>query len=483
MFNFIKKIFKKEQVVSQTVDLYLFNTLSQKKERFEPKDSTRVLIYSCGPTVYKKQHIGNMRAFVFADTLHRVLKYNYFGVKHVINITDVGHLTDDADDGEDKLEKSAKEKGKKAKDIARDITDLFMQDLKSLNLNLSEYEFPRATEYIAEQIEIIKQLEKKGYTYRTSDGIYFDSSKFKGYGALGSLNLENIKEGARIGKNPEKRNSTDFALWKFSKEGELRQQEWDSPWGVGFPGWHIECSAMSRALLGVQIDIHTGGIEHISVHHNNEIAQSECSSGVSPFVKYWLHAGHLKVNGEKMSKSLGNVLYLSDLKEKSFEALDFRYLLLGAHYRSELNFTWEALESAKRSRHKILRFVEAVSQAGEPSKKYMEAFRSSINDDLNSAKALAKLWTMLKDDSVNDADKLSTLLDFDKVLAIGIKEHYEKASSASFPVPSEVKKLAEERQKARSEKNWQKADSLRDEILEAGYKVIDKKDGYKLEKI
>ncbi len=483
MFDFIKRFFKKEQTVSQTADLYLFNTLSQKKERFEPKDSSRTLVYSCGPTVYKKQHIGNMRAFVFADTLHRVLKYNSYGVKHVINITDVGHLTDDADDGEDKLEKSAKEEGKRAQDIAREITELFMQDLKYLNLDLSDYEFPRATEYIAEQIEIIQQLEKKGYTYRTSDGIYFDSSKFKDYGKLGGINLEDIKEGARIGKNPEKRNPTDFALWKFSKEAEKRQQEWDSPWGLGFPGWHIECSAMSRALLGVQIDIHTGGIEHISVHHNNEIAQSECSSGVSPFVKYWLHAGHLKVDGEKMSKSLGNVLYLSDLQEKSFDALDFRYLLLGAHYKSELNFTWEALESAKRSRHKILRFVEAVPEIGEPNQKYKESFISNINDDLNTAKALASLWVMLKDNSIRDTDKLAALLDFDKVLAIGVREYYEKSKNTSSFVPRDVKKLAEERQKARSEKNWQEADMLREKILKSGYKVIDKKDGFRLEKI
>ncbi len=457
--------------------VYFKNTLSSKKELFEPLDPELVKIYSCGPTVYKKQHIGNMRAFVFADTLHRVLKYNGYKLKHVINITDVGHLTDDADDGEDKIEKSAKESGKSAKEISEEITKLFLQDLKKLNLNLVEYDFPKATAYIAEQIEIIKQLEKRGYTYRTSDGIYFDTSKFKDYGALGNLDKEGLREGARIGKNSEKKNPTDFALWKFSKAGEKRQQEWDSPWGVGFPGWHIECSAMSRTLLGVQIDIHTGGVEHVTVHHNNEIAQSECSSGVSPFVKYWLHGQHLKVDGEKMSKSLGNVIYLSDIEEKGFLPEEFRYFLLGAHYRSEINFTWEALGAAKSAHEKILRHL-TDSPKSQVNKKYKEKFLKAVNDDLNTPKALALFWKLLKDDSLSKDEKSATAFDFDKVLGLNLKKRLKLQKSES--VPQEVLNLARERQKARQEKNWEFADSLRDKIKEKGFDVLDTKDGTKV---
>jgi len=457
--------------------LTLYNTLSSKKELFEPLDPNNVKVYSCGPTVYKKQHIGNMRAFVFADTLHRVLQYNGYKLKHVINITDVGHLTDDADDGEDKMEKSAKEENKKAQDIADEITELFMRDLKDLNLKLDEYEFPRATAFVAEQIEIIKELEKKGYTYKISDGIYFDTAKFKNYGALGNVNKESLKEGARIGKTEGKRNPTDFALWKFSKEGEKRQQEWDSPWGRGFPGWHIECSAMSRSLLGVQIDIHTGGVEHIAVHHNNEIAQSECSSGVSPFVKYWLHGQHLKVNGEKMSKSLGNVIYLSDIKGRAFDPSVFRYFLLGAHYRSEINFTWEALKAAQSAYEKILRMLKAESKA-QANKEYKEKFLMAINNDLNTAKALAVLWDMLKDEKLSVEEKSATAFDFDRVLGLRLKEKLSQKSE----VPQEVLKLAKERQKAREEKNWAEADSLRDKIKEKGFEVLDTKNGFEIKK-
>ena len=329
--------------------IYLKNTLSGEKEEFVPIVPGLVTMYNCGPTVYNKVHIGNLRAYVFADTLRRVFEYNDYDVKQVINITDVGHLTDDedlSDRGEDKIEKSARAQGKSAQEIARAITKAFFNDLKSLNVEMDDITFPRATEYIKEQIAFIKTLEQKGYTYRTSDGIYFDTSLFKDYGKLGNIDIKGLQEGARIGKNSERKNITDFALWKFSKKDEKRQQEWDSPWGVGFPGWHIECSAMSRALLGAHFDVHTGGIDHIPIHHNNEIAQSVCATN-KKFVNYWLHSAHLMLNGEKISKSLGNVLFLEDLHAKGFTSSMYRYWLLTAHYSTQVNFTWEALDAAR----------------------------------------------------------------------------------------------------------------------------------------
>ncbi len=480
MFGFFKD-FLARQAKDEKFDIYLFNTLSKSKEKFIPLSKDSVKVYSCGPTVYKKQHIGNMRAFVFADTLHRMLLTNNYRLKHVINITDVGHLTDDADNGEDKLEKSAKEECKSAKEIAEHISKLFLDDLKSLNLNLSEYEFPRATQYITEQIEIIKELEKKGYTYKIEDGVYFDSSKFEKYGQLGNIDKEALKEGARIGQTKGKKHATDFALWKFSKAGEKRQQEWDSPWGRGFPGWHIECSAMSRALLGEQIDIHTGGIEHIAVHHNNEIAQSECSSGKSPFVRYWMHGQHLKVNGEKMSKSLGNVIYLSDIKERGFSPLAFRYFLLTAHYRSEINFTWEALEAASKAYSKLLDFLAKVENLGQINHSYKEKFIEKINDDLSTPAAIAIIWEMIKDDTLSPEDKKATLLYFDNTLGLDLDNQSKKqAEENTVDLPEEVKKLVKERQKAREQKDWAKSDDLREKIRSLGFEVKDSKDGQEL---
>ncbi len=467
-------------------DLHLYNTLTKQKEKFVPIKAPIVKVYSCGPTVYNVPHIGNMRSFVFADTLRRVLLYNGYKVKHVINITDVGHLTDDADDGEDKMEKAAKEQKKTAQEIAEEITRIFFKYLNQLNIPLTAYEFPRATQYIDAQISLVKTLEEKGYTYRTSDGIYFDTSKFKEYGKLGGINLEGLKEGARIGKKDEKKNPTDFALWKFSPKDQKRQQEWNSPWGVGFPGWHIECSAMSRELLGQHIDIHTGGIEHIAVHHNNEIAQSECASG-EKFVNYWLHIQHLKINGEKMSKSLGNVVTLDDIINKGFNPIALRYLFLTTHYRHELNFTWEALKSAENSLNKLLRFIKNAQKENAEScntrklKKYKEEFKMAINDDLATPKALAVMWELVKDESIKDTCKLNTLFKFDEVLGLSLKnlsEHFEEEFNIE-ELPQDVKELAREREKARQNKNWELADSLRNKIESLGYKVIDSKDGTK----
>lgn len=483
MFDFLNKFFSEQKSANPSdnaSELRLFNTLTKKKELFEPLSKEQVTVYSCGPTVYKKQHIGNMRAFVFADTLHRALKGFGYNIRHVINITDVGHLTDDADQGEDKLEKSAKQEGKKAKDIADEITALFLKDLLSLNINTKEYSFPRATEHIQAQIEMILSLQEKGYTYKIKDGVYFDTSKFGKYGELGNINKEGLQEGVRVSKTHGKRNPTDFALWKFSDPEQKRQQEWDSPWGKGFPGWHIECSAMSKELLGPQIDIHTGGVEHIAIHHNNEIAQSECSNGLEPFVRYWLHGQHLKINGEKMSKSLGNVLYLSDLQEKGYDSSVFRYLLLTAHYRSEINFTFDALDAARVALFKLRHFTIKQTKTADVDQEYLDRFQKNIADDLNTARALAVLWEMMKS-SLPDAVKYATLLQMNEFLGLDLKG--EISDGEGISIPQEVKDLADQRQKARMAKQWDVADNLRRQIQLAGFDIVDTKDGYSIHKL
>ncbi len=476
IFAFLKKIFSTSDIASAN-QVFLYDSMSKEKVLFSPIQKNEVKIYSCGPTVYKPQHIGNMRAFVFADTLHRVMQLAGYNVKHVINITDVGHLTDDADDGEDKLEKTAKESNKSASAIAKEISEKFLNDLDLLNINLKEYQFPRATGYISAQIELIQDLEKKNYTYRTQDGIYFDTSKFPNYGSLGNIDISNLKDGARIGKKDSKRNLTDFALWKFSKPGEHRQQEWDSPWGVGFPGWHIECSAMSMSILGKQIDIHTGGVEHIPVHHNNEIAQSECATGISPFVKYWMHGQHLKVDGEKMSKSLGNVIYLSDITKKGYTAADFRYLLLTAHYRSEINFTWGALDASKTALSKLTDYIATENERGHIIANYESAFKKALFNDLNTSKAIAVIWEVMKSD-YNKKDKISTIRNMLDILGVDFKSKIKH-----IQIPENIERLLRLRDKVRREKKWEESDKLREEINKMGYRVLDTKDGQKVEKL
>jgi len=342
------------------MDMHLYNTLTRSKELFRPLKEGEVFMYHCGPTVYNYAHLGNLRAYVFADILRRVFSFNNYAVKQVINITDVGHLTSDEDEGEDKLEAGARREGKSAQEIAEFYTGAFLEDMSALNIDTRATLFPKATEHIAEQIDLIKTLEKKGATYRTSDGVYFDTSACKQYGELAHLDIAGLKEGARVLKNPEKRNATDFALWKFSKPEEKRQQEWESPWGLGFPGWHLECSAMSMKYLGPHFDIHTGGIDHIPVHHTNEIAQSETATG-EKFVNYWMHAGFVNIEGAKMAKSEENFITLKTLTEKGFSPLAYRYWLLTADYKKTINFTWEALEGAETAFRKLQRvFVEEL---------------------------------------------------------------------------------------------------------------------------
>lgn len=462
------------------MEVYLYNSLTKKKEIFKPIKKDEVGIYSCGPTVYWYQHIGNLRAYIFADILKRVLMYAGYKIKHIINITDVGHLTSDADVGEDKIELAAKRENKTAEEIAKCYFEVFHEDIKKLNM-IEPTKWTKASEHIKEQIELIKKLEEKGYTYKTKDGIYFDSSKFKDYGKLAGLKIEGLKAGKRVAIG-EKRNKTDFALWKFSEEPGKRQQEWDSPWGIGYPGWHIECSAMSMKYLGEHFDIHTGGQDHIPVHHTNEIAQSEAATG-KKFVNYWLHEAFLLFKGKKVSKSTGGLYTLSELENEGYEPMHFRYLCLLTHYRKPLNFSFENLDSAKQSferlKNKIIELRKKIHAGENKSEKYENEFQKAIFDDLNTPKAIQIFWKVLEDYNFESGKKLKLLEKFDEVLGIGIKEMEEKL----VILPNEVENLVKSRELLRKEKKWAEADILRQRIKEKGYLVEDTPDGTKVTKI
>jgi cysteinyl-tRNA synthetase len=452
------------------MSLKIKNTLTGKIEAFKPLKNGHVSMYHCGPTVYKPAHIGNLRAYIFADFLRRYFKYNNYKVKQVINITDVGHLTSDGDEGEDKVEQAAKEQGIKAKKVTEEVTLRFMQDLEKLNIDLTEIIFPRATQYIKEQIDLIKELEKVDLTYKTSDGVYFDTSKIKNYGQLGQINLEGLQEGARIGTNSEKKNPTDFALWKLSEPNLKREQEWQSPWGIGYPGWHIECSAMIKTILGQPIDIHTGGIEHIPIHHNNEIAQSEATSK-NKLANYWLHLNHILVNGEKMAKSIGNVVYLDEIKNP----LVYRYWILTSHYSTMANYTIEALEASKVAYKKLGQFIQK-NTSGKVNKKYFKQFLAYLENNFDTAQAVATIWLMLKETSISDMDKRATILEMDKILGLNL----EKDQTEIIEIPIEIIELAESRKQARSIKDWAKSDEIRDQIVALGYTLKDTGDSYEV---
>jgi len=442
--------------------LKLYNTLTRKKEIFKPLGKI-VGIYGCGPTVYWYQHVGNLRRYIFEDILIRTLLFNKYKIKHVINITDVGHLTSDADEGEDKIEKAAKKEGKLAEEIADYYFNVFRNDLKKLNFTEPDI-WCKATKHIKEQIELIKKLEKKGYVYKTSDGIYFDTSKFKDYRKLARLDVKGLKAGKRIDIK-EKKNKTDFALWKFSSPEDKRQQEWNSPWGIGFPGWHIECSAMSSKYLGEQFDIHTGGIDHISVHHTNEIAQSEAASGKSPWVKCWLHCNHLILKRGKMSKSSGEIIRLKNLEEKNYEPLAFRYLCLLTHYRKKIEFDADLMNSAKEAYSRLKNLISEAKDDRKENKRYLKEFEDAIDDDLNMPKALQVLWKLVRD---KEADgKVRAIKKIDEVLGLDLLK------KEKIKIPAEIKKLVEEREKLREEKNWKKADELREKIKEKGFLIED----------
>ncbi len=470
-----------------------FNTLSKEKEDFTlAAGSKYVRMYNCGPTVYGKQHIGNLSMFIFTDILRRTLEYNGFTVKQSINITDFGHLTSDADEGEDKMLKGLKNEKLRPsmanmKILAEKYTNIFLEDLRTLNIEVDSLNFPRASDYIDAQIAMIKTLEEKSYAYKAEDGIYYDTSQFPTYGALGNINLEGQKEGARVGVKTSKRNPTDFILWKFSTK-----MGWNSPWGKGFPGWHIECSAMARATLGEQIDIHTGGIEHIPIHHNNEIAQSEAASGKKPFARFWLHRNHIQIDGGKIAKSEGTVVYLSDVIERGFHPLSLRYLFLGAHYRTPMNFTWEALTAAQTAYAKLLALHEELRSqgTGSVSRNWQRQFTKKIGDDLDTPGALALLWDMTKDESLEPADLLATLNDFDRVLGLNLAEPDEAAQKLAQPfsaveisssdLPQNVVDLMHLREKARAEKDWARSDAIRNEITDLGYTLEDSAEGAKV---
>lgn len=476
--------------------LKLYNTLTKKIEEFVPRDPKLVTLYCCGPTVYDYAHIGNFRTYTMADILVRTLKYLGYQVKYVSNITDVGHLVSDSDSGEDKLEKGARREGKTAWDIAKFYTEAFLSDSKKLNL-LEPDKRPKPTEHIPEQIAMVKTLLDKGFAYTIDDGIYFDTSKFPDYGALTGQNIEDLKAGARVEVNPQKRNPTDFALWKFSPsvkdasgQVQKRDMEWDSPFGKGFPGWHIECSAMSRKYLGDQIDIHTGGADLVPIHHTNEIAQSESATGKSPFVAYWVHGQFILVDNEKMAKSKGNFFRLSDIEAKHIDPLALRYLYLMAHYRTFLNFTWEGLSGAQKALDELRLQLSAISyhlsertQLSEEKLKkvdaYREKFNTALENDLNMPQALAVAWEVVKS-NIPSQDKNDLLMNFDEVLGLKLKR--ESRIEKREEIPVDVKKLLDQREALRREKNFDEADELRKEIEAKGYLLEDSPQGYRVKK-
>jgi len=461
--------------------LKLYNSLSRKKEEFKPIKPGNVGLYTCGPTVYNYAHIGNLRTYIFEDILKRVLVYNGYAVRHVMNITDVGHLTGDRDMGEDKMEAGAAREGKSAWDIADFYTRAFKKDINHLNI-LAPDIWVRATDTLPEQIALVATLEEKGYTYRTADGIYFDTAKFKDYTKLSHQDLDALKEGARVERNPEKRNPTDFALWKFSAQGSKRQMEWDSPWGVGFPGWHLECSAMSMKFLGDQLDIHCGGTDHIDVHHTNEIAQSEAATG-KPFFNFWMHGAFLIIQGgKKMAKSEGNFLTLENAFLKNdINPLVYRFASFLTHYRKPMEYSDEGMEAARNGLLHVqnqVRQIVAAGVDGEPhvNTEFKNKFIEALNDDLNMPRAMAVIQEMLKS-KISDAQKYCTILDFDRVLGLQL-DQLEQAQA----LPEAVQKLVEARQQARQAKDFAASDQLRAEIEAMGYQVQDAKDGMKVVK-
>lgn len=467
-----------------------YNSLARRKEEFRPLSPPTVGMYTCGPTVYDYASIGNFRTYATSDVLRRVLAYNGYKVKSVMNITDVGHLTGDnlgdADLGRDRLEIAAERESKTAWDIAKFYTEAFTKDLQKLNI-LPPDVMPKATEHIEEQIDLVKKLEARGFTYRTSDGIYFDTKKYETdtgteYGQLSTL--DELKAGARVEANPEKKDPRDFALWKFSGKPRKRQMEWESPWGLGFPGWHIECSAMSMKYLGETFDIHIGGEDLRQTHHPNEIAQSEGATN-KPFVKYWIHATFLLIDSKKMSKSIGNVYRIADIEEKRINPLALRYLYLTSHYRDPLNFTWDSLQAAQNALERLRNYMleldedtrsQLSSEKLNKTDEYKKKFAQAINDDLNTPRALAVLWETVKS-NIPSMDKRDLLLSFDQVFGLDL------GTVQRIEVPEGVTALIEEREKLREEGKWEEADKVRKKIRKMGYEVKDTEKGPRVKKI
>jgi cysteinyl-tRNA synthetase len=473
-----------------TPTLSLYNTASRKQEPFEPLHPGVVNVYCCGPTVYHFAHIGNLRTYVFEDLLRRTLDYAGFRSNHIVNITDVGHLTSDADTGEDKMEKGAAREGKSVWEIADYYTLAFMKDWERLNL-VPPSRWTKATDHIPEQIELVKALEEKGFTYVVEgDGIYFDTSKFPRYGDFAGLDIQGLQAGARVAAVEGKRNATDFSLWKFSPRDKQRAMEWDSPWGKGFPGWHIECSAMAMKHLGATLDIHCGGTDHIRVHHTNEIAQSEAATG-KPFARYWLHGGWLleapsedgpdgaRGGGGKMSKSSGEFVTLDVLLQKGYGAMDYRYFCLTAHYRSYLNFSYAGLDTARDSLRNLRKRTDpligkASAIASDTAKAWQKRFLEAVYDDLGFPQALAVLHQMVKDPDLLEGEKAALVRDFDRLLGLKLTEADEKPAQS---LPDELAALLEERKAARKAKDWKRSDEIRGLFRAKGFAVKDNPDG------
>ncbi|MFR0823298.1 MAG: cysteine--tRNA ligase [Clostridia bacterium] len=466
------------------MSLKLYNTLTRQKEDFKPLQDHEVRIYSCGPTVYSYAHIGNFRAYVFMDNLRRVLKYNGYTLKHVMNITDVGHLESDADEGEDKMEKAARRENKDPYEIASYYTDIFFRDMGRLCIETPEV-IAKATDHIADMLEFVKTLVAKDFAYETSKGIYFDISKLDHYPILSNRKLDDQIAGARVDVDPEKRNPYDFALWIKAPENHI--MKWESPWGLSYPGWHIECSAMGRKYLGDEFDIHTGGVDHIPTHHENEIAQSKGCTGKIP-AKTWMHVEFLQVDGGKMSKSLGNVYTLDQLQEKGIEPLAYKLFCYTAHYRTKLNFTFESALSAQKALNRLregyLKQEEGREEISEDVlRDYQNRFEEAINDDLNMPLAMGIVWEVVRNE-IKSKQFAQLLLQFDEVLGLDLKEAQKQlAKHASLELPAEIQNLLEQRKQARENKDWAMSDQIRDVLKEKGYMVKDTKEGMCIEKI
>lgn len=464
--------------------LQFYNTITRQKGEFRPLEGNTVRIYSCGPTVYSYAHIGNFRAYIFMDTLRRVLQYNGYALNHVMNITDVGHLESDADEGEDKMEKAARKENKDPYEIAKYYTEVFFRDMERLHIQRPET-IAKATEHIPEMLEFVQGLVKNGYAYETSRGIYFDISKLDQYPVLSNRNIDEQIAGARVDVDEEKRNPYDFALWIKAPENHI--MKWESPWGLSYPGWHIECSAMGRKYLGDEFDIHTGGIDHIPTHHENEIAQSKGLTGKVP-AKCWMHVEFLQVDGGKMSKSLGNTYTLDQLQEKGIEPLAYKLFCFTAHYRTKLNFTFDtALSTQKalnRLREGFLKHQEGTDEvSNEKIKEYEDKFLETINDDLNMPAAMGIVWEVVRNQE-KSKQYAELLLKFDKVLGLDLEnsnKHLEEAKK--LELPEEITELLEKRKQARENKDWAMSDQIRDELKEKGYSVKDTKEGMTVEKI
>ena len=460
--------------------IQLYNTLSHSKEEFKPINKEEIRIYSCGPTVYSFAHIGNLRTYVFVDNLRRVLKYNGYNLKHVMNITDVGHLTSDADTGEDKMEKAARKEGKNPYEIAEYYTKYFMEDMKKLDIDMPNI-ISKATDNIPEMLEMVKEILKNGYAYETSKGIYFDVSKLDKYPVLSNNSVDGQEAGARIEVDKEKRNPYDFAIWIKAPENHM--MKWESPWGLSYPGWHLECSAIGRKFLGEHFDIHTGGVDHIPIHHENEIAQSKGATGQIP-ANYWMHSEFLLIDGGKMSKSLGNIYTLKTLEDNGIEPLAFKLFCFSAHYRNKLNFTFDGVKAQvkalERLRDGYKKHLEGNEEEEEKIKEYENRFHEAINDDLNMPLAMGVVWEVIREEK--KSKKYAELIEkFDEVLGLDLKnyQNYQK----EIEIPENIKELIEKRNQARKEKNWEESDKIRDEIQKLGYNIKDTKEGIKIEKL